>query len=70
MNKHHKHDTSKLVSYIGTDIFDLIDEILDVCIQPGLRIDPDTLERWFADIEFYKGCMADIVQQVNTLENA
>lgn len=70
MKKSNKHDTSKLVSSIGEDIFGLIDEILDVCIQPGLRIDPDTLERWFADIEFYKGCMGDVVQQVNTLENA
>lgn len=70
MKKSTKHYTSKLVSGISEDIFGLIDEILDVCIQPGLRIDPDTLERWFADIEFYKGCMADMVQQVNTLENA
>ena len=70
MSKHHTHDTSKAVSYIGSDIFDLIDEILDVCIQPGLKINPETLEGWFANIHFFKACMADMVQQVKALENA
>ena len=70
MKKSHKNDTSELVSCLTTDIFDLISEILDVCIQPGLVIDPATLERWFANIEFYKGCMADVTQMVKELEDA